>query len=812
MYKEIRNAIEIFVITLVLSFILFYSFDIDFEAYLGVAAIIFIGLSICFFFWKKNQEFYLIYVLSAFLNLGVFLYRKYRQGYWICWDKTDIAYIIYSSVLGFLFFFTIIFYAVSNQTNKIIIENYFSERKYDLDRLHEYLQNYSVVGLESLWGDGKTYLFNLFKQQYINEYFYISIGVMTLQVDTIEKVIVDEINEIFKQQSIFSLASDKFNSTVKNTTPYGLGGLFTKNDSYTELFKILIEDIEKLNKPILITFEDIDRIADKNLIYRIFSITESLTSKTKKLKILFQFNEDKLLSILDEKSLYMEKYIPYTVSLTLINFRRCIKVLLKKGKEEKKYSNIKNEELDFLTQETSLDFYLVKSWNVRKGFYLHLYFTIRSIELFLTELNDYLNKQEYSKDKDIRKVVIMFFTIKHFMPEEYKKLSFEERFSESCNFEYENKKYSMTELNLLLNNTEEAKRSELFDKIFTENSENLNHLIFLHMFGYKFEPAENYQAGEKHIQSILNESTNNVEIKEHNEKIDRLIFNLLANGKSEFTNKENAVKEFEKILDKNDSEIEQAYKDFLKTAFYEEFEKSDNSTVFLIGVSNFIPIFQGFRIYEKNADYWIKLIDFFLEEREEKNINANLIHILNYCDISKKEIFIHILKRFNNLTINGNLNDTECYPKFLKEYINAFARLGYVDVHIIELYTLDSNVLNNSKKRLLHLYLVLQIKLDKLKKETPLKEIQDEVVVMKQFLKHNAQLILNKNKLKEYTGGISTSSTIKDSLEDTFKELDKLHKTKEELKEYLNENYKNGKFSAYAVSEIWKKYFPGERN
>ena len=161
------------------------------------------------------------------------------------------------------------------------------------------------------------------------------------------------------------------------------------------------------------------------------------------------------------------------------------------------------------------------------------------------------------------------------------------------------------------------------------------------------------------------------------------------------------------------------------------------------------------------------------------------------------------------------MNDTECYPKFLKEYIKAFERLGYIDVHMIEMYSFESKFLNapygHKYRNLSTLYMQLQLKLDKLKKETPLKEIKDEVTVMKNFLKHNAQLILNKNILKEYTSGISTSSTIKDSLEDTFAELDKLHKEKEELKNYLHDNYTSGKFSAYDVSRIWEKYFPEDK-
>ena len=153
MYKTIRNAVEIFAITLILSFILFYGVNIDFLQYLGVVSTIFVAISICFFFWRQNQKFYLIFIISALLNLSIFLFQKYNQGYWICWDKTDIAYIVYSSVLGLLLIITIIFAFLRKQAETKILNNYFSERRYDLERLHDYLHSYSVVGLESSCGD-----------------------------------------------------------------------------------------------------------------------------------------------------------------------------------------------------------------------------------------------------------------------------------------------------------------------------------------------------------------------------------------------------------------------------------------------------------------------------------------------------------------------------------------------------------------------------------------------------------------------------------------------------------------------------------
>ena len=69
---------------------------------------------------------------------------------------------------------------------------------------------------------------------------------------------------------------------------------------------------------------------------------------------------------------------------------------------------------------------------------------------------------------------------------------------------------------------------------------------------------------------FLNEEIENIRIAEHNDKIDRFIRNLLYNGKSEYTNLENAVKEIEKILDKpSKEERKSSFDDFCKSSFYE---------------------------------------------------------------------------------------------------------------------------------------------------------------------------------------------------------------------------------------------------
>ncbi len=596
------------------------------------------------------------------------------------------------------------------------------------------------------------------------------------------------------------MASSKVNNLIEKNIPYGLGELLTKNESYTELYESIIDGINKLDKPVVVIFEDIDRIDERSIIFKLFAIVELLTSKTNKFKVCYQYDIDKLTEILNINSKFLEKYIPFSINLTPINFERTLKVLLEKGKSDHLYKNIAYEDIAFIFQSQFLDFNLRKLINIESEFSITYYFTIRSIVFFLDELNQLLELQEYENNK---KVVITFLTIKHFLIEIYKSLSFTERFSESKFFEFEKKKNNIDEVISLFQATESGRKNELFKSIFAPHSDNLTYLIIFHLFGYNFYVKnENTTARNEKLKELLNEDANLIEIKEHNDKIDRLIWNLLFFGKSDKTDKENAVKEFEKILDNDTFESQvNAYKDFFKRSFYGNFNKPDNSTIFRLGIDSFFPVFQGFRVYEKNSKYWIKLIDFYFEYKKIKSITPALIHNLNNCNISLREVFFHILSKFNKLDINGNLNATDCYLKFFNEYISAFSRLGFIDTHELECFSIDNKLIKNLKK-----YCSLANKLSKLKKNSPIVKIKKDAMAMRDFLKKNVYLMLNDNSLKEYVPEIKSSSAFEDSLKSYYDEIEDKGLLEDSLRKYLEEKYIKNEISAYGIERIWQKY------
>ena len=793
------TLVKIIAITIILSIISFFSVNIDFIPYISVCFVLCIS-GLILFDIKKNNRVFICFFSVLLLNLGIFLVKKYLEGYRICFDVIDYIYIGYSSLLVILF---IVSLCLRKKNKKNKLENFFSEREDDCKLLLEYLRKYPIVGLQALWGDGKTFLCNYLKSKN-TDFYYISISLMTLQIDTVEKILVNELNSLFKQKRIFSLASSKANNYIEKNIPHGLGEFLTKNESYTELYESIIDGVNKLDRPVVVSFEDIDRINDQSIIFKLFSIVELLSSKTNMFKVCYQYDADKLIEILKIDSKYLEKYIPFSINLTPINFERTLKILLENGKSEKLYKNILLEDISFIYQRQYLDLDLRKLINVESEFAITYYFTIRSVVLFLDELDQLLELQEYKNNK---KVLITFLSIKHFLPHIYKSLSPIERFAECKFFEYEKENKNIAEIIALFQTTEDGKKNELFQSIFLPHSDNLTYLIIFHLFSYKFFiKNEETSEGDERIKALLNEGVHSIEIEEHNDKIDRLIWNMLYSGKSDKTDKENAVKEFEKILD-NDSFEKQvnAYKDFSKRAFYGNFDKPDNSTIFRVGIDSFLAIFQGFRVYEKNPNYWIKLIDFYFEYAEIKSITASLIHNLNICNISFREVYFHIISKFNELDIKGNLNSTECYPKFLREYIGAFSRLGFIDTHELECYSIGNKPIQNIKKDK-GFYCSITNKLSKLKKNSPIDVIKNETKIMKEFLKKNAYLMMADNPLKEYESRIKTSSSCEDSLKSFYEEIEGNGISGESLRNYLEEKYIKNEISAYGIERIWEKY------
>ena len=789
-----RKILSIAVISAILSVLLFLSVDIGFYPYIIISGLLLIFFSINYCICK-NKKFYRTFLLIDIINIIEFLAKKYFDGFRFCFDIQDKVYIGYFITLFIILGIT---FADRFNSTKAKYENLFSERKYDLDRLINYLQQFNIVGINAHWGDGKSYLFKLFQDKSKDQYYFINIGVLSVTVDTIEKFVVDEINHILEENGIYSSASSKIKDFVKQPVFHDLGNLFVDSNSYTELFDTLSKDVQRLKKTIVITFEDIDRIKSTETIYKIFALADKLASEN--IKILYQYDENELLKILQVKKLYLEKYIPYTIELTQIKFERIIAVFLKNNK----YKNICYKDFEFLTLRTIfIPWQIQKKLGINFNLELDIFgFSIRKIQIFLEEVNNALENELFI---DYKRQIITFFFIKHFMYHIFEKLSIEDTFIDSCKFIYKKKNYTIYEL---FNDFEsgELKNNDILS-VF-KNTQNRDILALICFFDYKFSWApkvDNEQNTDK-VYIIQTEEVSSIKDNQNNEKIDRLIWNLLCNGKSEYTDFEEAVKLMkELVLNLPIEKQEEGYSNFWNKLSNGEFDKFDNMTVFRFGVADAYPIFQAFRIYEQDAEVWKRLIDFYLTHNKIKNINSSLLQVFKYCLISNKEVYFYVLKKFNELVITGNMNDTKSYRSFFISYTEAFSNLGYINTR--ELNYISEDVLHKFdvefvKKEVIQKFIQ---EFNELYKRIPLEQAKKEILLMIAFLEKNIKLIEAENTLEEFKGGIKSEMSMELSTDKIIKELKEKNLTEKQLLETLKEGYEKGKYSAHEVATVWNE-------
>lgn len=789
-----RKILSIAVISAILSALLFLSVDIGFYPYIIISGllIIFFSINYCI---CKNKKFYRTFLLIDIINIIEFLAKKYFDGFRFCFDIQDKVYIGYFITLFIILGIT---FADSFNSTKAKYENLFSERKYDLDWLINYLQQFNTVGINAHWGDGKSYLFKLFQDKSKDQYYFINIGVLSVTVDTIEKFVVDEINHILEENGIYSSASSKIKDFVKQPVFHDLGNLFVDSNSYTELFDTLLKDVQRLKKTIVITFEDIDRIKSTETIYKIFALADKLASEN--IKILYQYDENELLKILQVKKLYLEKYIPYTIELTQIKFERIIAVFLKNNK----YKNICYKDFEFLTLRTIfIPWQIQKKLGINFNLELDIFgFSIRKIQIFLEEVNNALENELFI---DYKRQIITFFFIKHFMYHIFEKLSIEDTFIDSCKFIYKKKNYTIYEL---FNDFESGELKDNDILSVFKNTQNRDILALICFFDYKFSwspKVDNEQNTDK-VYINQTEEVSSIKDNQNNEKIDRLIWNLLCNGKSEYTDFEEAVKLMkELVLNLPIEKQEEGYSNFWNKLSNGEFDKFDNMTVFRFGVADAYPIFQAFRIYEQDAEVWKRLIDFYLTHNKIKNINSSLLQVFKYCLISNKEVYFYVLKKFNKLVITGNMNDTKSYRSFFISYTEAFSNLGYINTR--ELNYISEDVLHKFDVEFVKKEVIQKFIQDfnELYKRIPLEQAKNEILLMIAFLEKNIKLIEAENTLEEFKGGIKSEMSMELSTDKIIKELKEKNLTEKQLLETLKEGYEKGKYSAHEVATVWNE-------
>lgn len=354
-----------------------------------------------------------------------------------------------------LFIINIIFKFTSlrreNQEEK---EEIYLERKDDADYIIDFIQNdknkiFFTLGIDSEYGAGKTFLVEkTLEKLNPNKYEIIKIRCLLLEREEVYYYIIEEIKKILARNLIFISNLKKFHKSIlkifDNKFLGGISNLFSYN-SITDDIDNLKDTIKKLNKNIVIIFDDIDRTNDVEKIEKILSFISDFSSKNIKSIVLFSSDN---LKKLDERFNrdYLEKYIPLIREITKISFIKLLNDEIYFQKEELNKIDLKEEDFKFLyiIEKLYYSVYFNNSEKEEKEFkfindlnYLlnisdvtikNKKITPRLIKNFIEETIELFKNKSLSKKLE-KRILIAYVFLKNFFYEEfYEKLNNKDSF------------------------------------------------------------------------------------------------------------------------------------------------------------------------------------------------------------------------------------------------------------------------------------------------------------------------------------------------------------------------------------------------
>lgn len=395
------------------------------------------------------------YIIFFFLVLWIAAIIKDFNliEYWIFFTKKISDYRVI--FIYFLFILNIIFKFTSlrreNQEEK---EEIYLERKDDADYIIDFIQNDKnknifTLGIDSEYGAGKTFLVEkTLEKLNPNKYEIIKIRCLLLERGEVYYYIIEEIKKILARNLIFISNLKKFHKSIlkifDNRFLGGISNLFSYN-SITDDIDNLKDTIKKLNKNIVIIFDDIDRTNDIEKIEKILSFISDFSSKNVKSIVLFSSENLRRLDKRYNRD-YLEKYIPLIREITKISFIKLLNDEIYFQKEELNKIDLKEEDFEFLyiieklyysvyfnnSEKEEKEFKFIKDLNyllnISDVTIKNKKITPRLIKNFIEETIELFKNKSLSKKLE-KRILIAYIFLKNFFYEEfYEKLNNKDSF------------------------------------------------------------------------------------------------------------------------------------------------------------------------------------------------------------------------------------------------------------------------------------------------------------------------------------------------------------------------------------------------
>lgn len=757
-----------------LSLIFFYSFPISFKFYFSILLGIWFFLVLQYPIYK-NENWYIQFIFFSIINsISLYLVRYLQKKFFLILSIKIL--IVYYFILFCIILFKSVYY--TSNINLENTEDLFVERKYDLERLLNYLNNFSIIGINGEWGSGKSFL-----TDHLKDFILIKIDLLSCNIDEIQTVILNEIDKLLKNQGIFSPFSPKLKRIMQQGKLFeNISQLFVKNDiSYSDAITGLRNNLRSINKTVVIVYEDLDRVENTTVIKQILDISEKIAGNN--IKILYQFSETNFLEKGIDRA-YLEKYIPFILNLTDIPFESTLSYVLK----QKNYE-INEVTLYFLYSPIPLPYFKLTSYTLQHIEIDLKNVSIRKTQFFLNELNQVINEKEIYKNNE--RIVISFFLLKHFFYEAYKKISFGKSILDTFTFFYRDKN------DTILNWAKYCQNNEINILSILLARENRFSTFVISIFEYKCD----IEIINNTLEDLITESKENIKNKNLNSQKDHIIWSLMNNGNSEYNDYEKLIDSFYTgVIDTPESKWIQNF-DILKSIlFYESYGDFIKKVPFPIMVS----LFQASYAIGRTTSEWKKLIDFyFLYNKNSDTITPELIECLYYCELSDKTFYLYVINKFNNLKITKNLNSHKSYKKFLHEYLSVFSKFGffstYHDIWDLRNPAKEYIVLETIKEKI---FFPLKKKLEDLYKNIPIKIIQEDIKILIKFLDKNIELVNTNDNFEKPDIHFESKVTVRSFNQEIVDKLNQSKLNEKDFEKEVIEKYINQEITPSEVSNL----------
>lgn len=724
----------------IVAFVLFFMFDPSMPTVL-VVSISILAFLIVRYSHKHNKQQFTTILLCCFLFESAFLLSKFVNHHLTIPSSLSTIHWLHLTYAGVTFMICLcsFFRKTHIPAENTALPSLYPAHQRDLERVIQYLGKFSIVGIDGDWGSGKTLLVkHLSNDNNISsQYRFAHISLMSCTIDDIQTVIIHEIERILLQSRILSFSSSQVRSlSEKNDFSQVISSfLVPQQQTYAEALQSFCQDLNRLEHKIIVVVEDIDRVKDSDTIRKLFCIAENLTSSTNQIKFIFEYSQNNLHQLDEEFTRsYIEKYIPFTVSMTNISFQAIVKQIL----HENQYPYINEKVLSFLWSPVGNSSFYVAT-HIMKSIQFDIpSVSVRRVSHFLDELNILIGAIRPNDDK-VAKVITMFCYIKHFDDKAFERLHVSQDIITSFAIRIED--YEITIPDLIIRYHEK----QINDTQLQSALDQCRYFHYLMLMEYDFTPDEHHDG----LQSCRAESLAMLKRDQHNEMINRIFWNLLSCGKSSITNKKAMVELLEKevLLLPSEKQYE-AYTAFHQRCYDNDLEElHDNTTPFMIGDHASTTIFKSLAVCNDKTGIWKKYLDFYFTYRNSKSIDHRMIVDLQYCPIDNRDVFVSVLSHFNKCAITGNLNQQSVYWEFLIRYISTSAL--WMIPYAYEIKYMAQNLHNEQLKTVIPRFLKeLKERFQQIEIPVSCKTAYEHLSLMVAFIDKNILIIENPTALQ----------------------------------------------------------------